>query len=187
MAHTDIAAYNVTAVYPDMAAARYAIGTLEDHGVEADDIALLGRAAEDAAASQETTGRDEQFLQRTSHTAVGGIAAGSGVGATLGFLAGIASFGIPGVGPVVGGGILALVAGGSVAGAGVGLTAASLGRMKQSQAWEATLEDVRSGRVVVGVHTAHESAYRRASAALEDTGAERLHHFDGEGNPLPEG
>lgn len=179
--------YNVTAAYHDMAGARKGVEALERHGVEVDDISLLGRAAEEAVAPETRGERDDKFMDQTRNVGVGGGLAGAGAGGTLGFLAGIAAFGIPGVGPVVGGGILAMVAGGAVAGAGVGITAAAMTRMKQSEAWEATYASVEAGEVVVAMHTANEAEFERAYKVLEGSGTDELHAFDAEGTPLDHG
>jgi len=180
-----MAPFNVTAVYPDMQAARRGVEALEEQGVDADDISLLGRPAADAEAPYDTAEHDAAVLEMTKKTALGGISAGGGLGALGGFLAGIAVFGIPGAGPVVGGGILALVAGGAVAGAGTGLTVASLAKIKQSQEWEATFTHVTEGAVIVAAHTDEEASYHKAASALEGSGATELRRFDAEGQPLP--
>jgi hypothetical protein len=178
------AAYNVTAAYPDMEAAREGVEALERSGVTGSRISLLGRQAEEAAEVRDTAPRDQRTIEEGMKSTIGGAAAGTGVGAALGFVAGAAAFGIPGVGPAVGAGIWAAVLGGAAAGGGVGFTAGAMARMKQSEAWELTLEDVRNGRVIVGAHTDDKEEFDRAVEALEGTSPQTMRQFDADGNPV---
>ncbi|MDQ3028550.1 MAG: hypothetical protein M3R09_00665 [Actinomycetota bacterium] len=177
--------HNAIATFPDLPAAREAIGALEDRGVDGSHISLLGRQGEKAVEDPDTAGRDERMMDTHAKTAAGGIVGGAGVGGAVGFLAGIAAFGIPGVGPAVAGGIWALTLGGAAAGSGVGLAATSYAKIKQSEAWDLTYDTVSNGQVVVGVHTADESELEPAVGVLREHGSGDVTHFDGEGNRLP--
>jgi hypothetical protein len=175
---TSFSAYNVTGCYPDMEGARAGVEALEEAGVAGSRISLLGQAAEEAAEVSDTRQRDEQTIREGMKSTIGGAAAGTGVGAAVGFIAGAVAFGIPGIGPAVAAGIWATTLGGAVAGGGVGFTAGAMARMKQSEAWELTLADVREGRVIVGAHTDDPEEFARASEALEQTGPDTLRFFD---------
>jgi hypothetical protein len=181
---TAFAEHNVTACYPDMEAAREGVEALERSGVTGSRISLLGPQAEEAAEVRDTRQRDEATLQEGMKSTLGGAAVGTGTGAALGFLAGAVAFGIPGVGPAAGAGIWATTIGGAAAGGGVGFTAGAMARMKQSQAWELTLQDVSAGRVVVGAHTDDPEELDRAVEALEGTNPSHIRRFDAEGNEV---
>lgn len=178
------ASHNVIACYPDMDGARAGVEALERAGVNASNISLLGPAAEEAAEEPDTAERDERLMQKGGRATLGGAGVGAGVGGALGFLAGVAAFGIPGVGPVIGGGILAATIGGAAAGGGVGFTAGAMAQLKQSEAWELTLQDVREGNVVVGAHSDDPEDLEKAVDVLEGTGPEQLVRFDRDGNRL---
>lgn len=180
------APFNVTASYPDMASARRGVEVLEEHGIEADDISLGGQPAREAATTGDTAQRDRSFLRQVRNTVLTGVLSGLVVGAVLGFIVGVATFGAPGSEGSNIGGLGALTFGLAAAGAGVGLTAAAMSRMKQSQAWEATLEEpTAQGEVVVGAHTENRAAFERAAKALEGTTPSQISRFDHQGNPLP--
>lgn len=179
------ARHNATACFPDMVAAREAIGSLEQAGVAGSAISLLGPSAEAAANADDTTRQDEAMLQEGMKATLGGAVAGTGLGAAAGFMAGLVAFGIPGVGPAIGAGVWALTIGGAVAGGGVGFTAGAMAKMKQSQAWELTLGDVGEGWVVVGLHTDAQQEFDRGVAVLQEHAPARLRRFDADGHELP--
>ena len=174
--------HNVIACFGDMDAARKAIGALEDRGVDASRISLLGPQVAEAIEQSDTAHRDERIMEEHDKTVIGGGAAGAGVGGAAGFLAGLAAFGIPGAGPVIAGGIWALTLGGAAAGAGVGIAATGYARMKQSQAWELTYDAVSRGQVAVGVHASDESEAAKATDLLQSLGGSELREYDAEGN-----
>jgi len=169
-----------------MASARRGVEVLEELGIDADDISLGGKPAREAVTTGDTVQRDRSFLRHARNTVLTGVLIGLVVGAVLGLVAGIATFGAPGSEGANMGGVGALTFGLAAAGAGVGLVAAAMSRMKQSQAWEATLEEpVSQGDVTVGAHTEDQGAFERAAKALEGTGPSELSRFDQQGNPLP--
>lgn len=176
------ATYNVTASFPDHETAREAIEALELTGVSPSDISLLGPSGEAAADVRDTSSVDEAVISEGLRSTIGGAAAGSGTGGVLGFVVGAAVFGVPGFGPVVAAGIWATTLGGVAAGGGIGFTVGALAEMKQSQAWELTLQDVGEGNFVVGAHTDDWREFGRARRALESCDAARTRDFDREGN-----
>ncbi|HVL99649.1 MAG TPA: hypothetical protein VM324_10205 [Egibacteraceae bacterium] len=179
-----LAAYNVTACYEDMATARRTIESLERAGVPGSHISLLGPQAEEAAEASDTSSRDEEFGETAVRATLGGAATGAGVGGAVGFLAGAAAFGIPGVGPAVGAGIWAATLGGAAAGTGVGFTAGAMSKIKQSEAWELTLQEVGEGYVVVGAHADDRDELERAVEVLAANNPSRMHRFDAEGHEI---
>jgi hypothetical protein len=170
--------YNVTAVYGDMDRARRGVEVLEEHGVDADDIFLGGRAGREAATTQDTEQRDKTTVDRSQKTALRGFIAGGITGAVLGLILGLIFLSDRPAG------ILALTIGSIFPAGGVGLFVFSLANQKQSQAWEATLEEDTEGAVVVGVHTENPETFATAAEALAGTNPEKLNRFDVDGNPL---
>lgn len=104
----------------------------------------------------------------------GGVA-GMGIGAALGWLAGIGSLAIPGVGPFIAAGpIMAALGGAAVGGATGGLVGALVGLGIPE--YEAKLYDgkVRGGNVLVSVHAEDGAQQKRAKQILEQAGAEDI-------------
>lgn len=86
--------------------------------------------------------------------ATAGGAAGLGVGAALGWLAGIGALAIPGVGPLIAAGpIMAALAGGAVGGATGGVIGALVGMGIPEFEAKRYEEKVRSGNILLSVHT----------------------------------
>lgn len=179
-----LATYNVTACFSGMGQARAGVEALERAGVPGSHISLLGPQAEEASATADTSQRDEHLMEKAMRATLGGAATGTGVGGAVGFLAGAAAFGIPGVGPGVGAGIWAATLGGAAAGGGVGFTAGAMAKMKQSQAWALTLQEVSEGYVVVGAHTDDPDELQDAVQALATRDPGKMHRFDADGNEV---
>jgi hypothetical protein len=98
-----------------------------------------------------------------------------GIGAALGWLAGIGSLAIPGVGPFIAAGpIMAALGGAAVGGATGGLVGALVGLGIPE--YEAKLYEgrVRGGNVLVSVHAADGKQQDRAKEILKNAGAEDI-------------
>lgn len=178
------AAHNVTGTFPDMDGARRAIGKLENAGIDSSLISLIGPGPSEAADATDTRQRDLEATTRVGKKAVTGAAAGSAIGGGIGFLAGLAAFAVPGVGSVLGTGVWAATVGGAVAGGGVGGVVGGVAGVETSDAWELTFQNVRAGRVTVGVHADDPQAIDKAAGALDRAGATGLHRFDARGRTL---
>jgi hypothetical protein len=178
------AEHNVLAVFPDMEAARSALLSLEQAGVEAARISLLGPQAEKAAEETDTADRDAGMAKDVTKAAAVGTAAGGAAGGIAGFLAGALAFGVPGIGPVVGAGIWAATLGGAAAGGSIGGLVGGTAVLPQSDAWELTYESVRAGRVIVGVHSERREDVQRAVGVLRRHEPLRLEQFDTKGGRL---
>jgi hypothetical protein len=176
-----LAEHNVVATFPDMETARSAVDALTTAGIEAEDISLLGRAVEEARNDSDTRLRDMEATGEIAKRAGTGIAAGGALGA----LAGVAAFAIPGVGPVVGSGILAAVVGGSVAGASVGGMVGGVAGVSLEEDWDLTFHDsIRAGRVLVAVHAAAKDDVDTAAKVLEGEHPDRLDWLGADGKKL---
>lgn len=172
--------YNLLATYPDMDRAREAISALEVHGTEGDDISLL---APDPDADGEpdtedlTRSRDAGMVRQVG----GRTGAGAVLGTATGVLGTAVVLAIPGVGPVVGAGFWAVMAGSGAAGGALGGIFGAESALRNSEVWEQTFETVREGEVLVGVHSEDRSVVERAGGVLEDTEPGRLEWFDDRG------
>jgi hypothetical protein len=100
---------------------------------------------------------------------------GMGIGAALGWLAGIGSLAIPGVGPFIAAGpIMGALSGAAVGGATGGLIGALVGMGIPE--YEAKLYDgkVRGGNALVSIHTEDRDEKNRAEKILKDAGAQDI-------------
>ena len=104
----------------------------------------------------------------------GGIA-GMGVGAALGWLAGIGTLAIPGVGPLIAAGpIMAALSGAAVGGATGGLIGGLVGMGMPE--YEAKLYDgkIKGGNALVSIHTENGDEKNRAERILKQCGAQDI-------------
>lgn len=103
----------LVAAFEDRLKAERAVDELEQAGFAADDLgyAIRGADAVQGGMITDTQGAKDRKGAMT------GMATGAGLGAVLGAAAALL---IPGVGPVVAGGVLAMALGGAVAGTAVG-------------------------------------------------------------------
>jgi hypothetical protein len=175
------AEHNVTASFPGMDEARDAISALEAAGIESSHISLIGPRAEEAATETDTRQRDLDVTKDIGKKVAAGAAAGTTVGGAVGFLAGLAAFAIPGVGPVLGAGVWAATAAGGVAGGAVGGVLSGVAGIDVSEAWELTFQDVRQGKVVVGVHSDDQSEVGKAEEVLQAQNPLSVKRFDSAG------
>ena len=114
----------------------------------------------------------EQNTKLPEGVATGGVA-GMGVGAILGWLAGIGSLAIPGAGPFIAAGpIMAALGGAAVGGAAGGIVGALVGMGIPE--YEAKLYDgrIRGGNVLISVHTDNSDQVNAAKEIYTRAGAE---------------
>src|SRR5262247_2863186 len=107
--------------------------------------------------------------------ATAGAGAGAVVGGTLGWLAGIGALAIPGVGPFIAAGpIMAALAGAGVGGAVGGVTGALVGMGIPEYEAKRYEGRVKSGGILLSVHSDDSKWTRKAKDILERTGAEDI-------------
>lgn len=161
-----------TAVYCiafDRPHAETIVANLKNSGFMAGDISVL---FPDKGGTRDFA--HEQHTKMPEGVAAGG-AAGLGVGAALGWLAGIGTFAIPGVGPFIAAGpIMAALSGAAVGGAAGGIIGALVGMGIPE--YEAKLYDgkVRSGNVLISVHTDEASRIKIAKDVFEEAKADDI-------------
>ena len=116
----------------------------------------------------------EQNTKLPEGAATGGVA-GMGAGAILGWLAGIGTLAIPGVGPFIAAGpIMAALGGASVGGATGGIIGALVGMGIPE--YEAKLYDgkIRGGNALISVHTENSEQVKTAKEIYKRAGAEDI-------------
>ncbi len=105
-----------------------------------------------------------------------GVTGGALVGGGLGWLAGIGSLAIPGLGPMLAAGpIMGALAGAGVGGAVGGITGALIGLGIPEYEARRYEEIIRDGGVMVSVHVDDREWSRKAKGILEDSGARDIH------------
>jgi hypothetical protein len=159
----------VYGIYQSRFAAENAVEKLKDEKFRNSDISVL-------FASPET---NKEFAHHNStkapEGAITGTAAGASVGGILGWLAGIGSLAIPGLGPLIAAGPIV----GALAGVGVGGTVGGIvGGLigigipeYEARRYEGR---VTSGGVLLSVHADQEEWSRTAQRILKETGAEDI-------------
>jgi hypothetical protein len=139
---------------------------LQQGGTRSDDISVLfsdKRGTKDFAYEHNT---------KAPEGAVAGIGAGGVIGGTLGLLAGIGALAIPGVGPLIAAGPLMATLSGAAAGAAVGGVAGGLIGLGVPEFEAKSYEGkIRSGNILVAVHTDNSETEKRAKQILESNGA----------------
>ena len=142
------------------------VSGLRNTGFTGDDISVL---FPDKGGTKDFA--HEKNTKAPEGAATGGVA-GMGIGAALGWLAGIGSLAIPGVGPFIAAGpIMGALSGAAVGGATGGVVGALIGLGIPE--FEAKLYDgkVRGGNVLVSVHAEDGERQKHARKVLENAGA----------------
>ena len=104
-----------------------------------------------------------------------GAGTGAVVGGTLGWLAGIGTLAIPGLGPFIAAGpIMALLAGVGVGGAVGGITGALIGLGIPEYEAKRYEGRIKAGRILLSVHSENSQSTDRAKEILERTGAQDI-------------
>jgi hypothetical protein len=142
---------------------------LKDSGFSNNDISVLF--------PDKGTTRDFAHQKNTKapEGAVAGASTGGIVGGALGWLAGIGALAIPGIGPFVAAGPIAAALSGAAVGAAVGGIAGALVGMGIPE-YEARRYEgkVRSGNILISVHTEGAAEIAAARKIFEDAGAEDI-------------
>jgi hypothetical protein len=163
MAGKNTAAFGI---YPNEISVRNAVETLESEGFRLEDISVL---------FPENQGTKD-FAHEKGTKAPEGAATGAGTGAViggaLGWLAGVGTLAIPGVGPFLAAGpIMAALAGAGAGGAAGGLVGALVGAgipEYEAKRYEGRIKD---GGILLSVHCDNSEWTRKAKDILETTGA----------------
>lgn len=165
MATTRLRDHNIVASFRDLELADEAIRALADAGATVDDVSVLGRTLDELELrDEEVTGEPiggNVLTQSMTGGAVGGLAGG-----VVGLVGGVAAFAIPGVGAIVGSGLLWSVIAGVGAGSTAGAFAEGVQALSSTSEWDQTLQAIKDGAIVVGVHVDDEDEARRFEKVL---------------------
>ncbi len=159
----------VFGIYPAYASVEYGVDALRTAGFRNSDISVL---------FPENTGtRDFAHEKGTKAPEGATTGAGTGVvlGGALGWLAGVGTLAIPGVGPFIAAGpIMAALAGAGLGGVVGGLTGALIGMgipEYEAKRYEGRVKD---GGILLSVHSDSSDWTKRAKQILEETGAQDI-------------
>jgi ActD protein len=159
----------VFGIFPDRLATENAIAALKEAGFRNTDVSVL---------FPENTGTKD-FAHEKRSKAPEGVAAGASSGAvlggTLGWLAGIGALVIPGLGPLVAAGpIVSALAGIGAGGAVFGFTGALIGLGIPEYEAKRYEGRIKSGGILMSVHSDNQDWTKRAKSILENTGAQAI-------------
>src|SRR5262245_58537236 len=164
MAGKNTAAFGI---FDDRAAVEQAVGRLKAEGYRNTDISVLfpeNRGTKDFAHEKHT---------KAPEGATTGAGTGVVIGGTLGWLAGIGSLAIPGIGPFIAAGpIMAALAGAGVGGTVGGLVGALVGMGIPEYEAKRYEGRIKTGGILLSVHCDNSEWTRKARQILEDSGAE---------------
>ncbi|MGB2603195.1 MAG: quinol:electron acceptor oxidoreductase subunit ActD [Candidatus Sulfotelmatobacter sp.] len=159
----------VFGIYPDYASVENGVDALRAAGYRNTDISVLfpeNVGTKDFAHKKET---------KAPEGAATGAGAGALIGGGLGWLAGIGALAIPGLGPFIAAGpIMAALAGVGVGGAVGGLTGALVGMGIPEYEAKRYEGRVKSGGILLSVHSDNSEWTKRAKEILEQTGAQDI-------------
>jgi hypothetical protein len=145
------------------------VGQLRILGFSNDDISVL---LPDRSGTRDFA--HEQHTKAPEGAATGG-AAGMGIGAVLGWLAGIGTIAIPGIGPFIAAGpIMAALGGAAVGGATGGLIGMLAGMGVPEYEAKRYEGKLRAGNILVSVHTDDAEERSRAKKVFEQNGGEDI-------------
>lgn len=159
----------VFCIIKDETGASNIVGELKSAGFSNNDISVL----------MPDKGGTRDFAHTHSTKAPEGAATGAGaggvVGATLGWLAGIGSLAIPGVGPFIAAGpIMAALSGAAVGAAVGGISGALIGLGIPEFEAKRYEGKVKGGNILVSVHSDNSEETKRAKQIFERAGAEDI-------------
>ncbi len=164
MAGKNTAAFGI---YPNEASVRNGVETLQREGFRLTDISVLFPGNEGT----------KDFAHEKGTKAPEGAATGAGsgavIGGALGWLAGVGSIAIPGVGPFLAAGpIMAALAGAGVGGAAGGLMGALIGAGIPEYEAKRYEGRIKKGGILLSVHCDNSEWTSKAKDILERTGAD---------------
>ncbi len=166
---------NVVGVVPDEAVAGQLVGNLRLAGFPQDDISLIMVEREKAnELAQDDADAGEAVSQVSGNAAKGAVAGG-----TAGVLAGLGTLMLPGIGPVIGTGVLLAMFGGMGAAIG-GMLGLYASEKVSSQVIERYGMALQEGQAVVAVTVPDQDAAQRAEEIFRNAGAVNINSYMGD-------
>lgn len=162
-------AKSVFCIARDEAQACRIVDVLKSSGFSDNDVSVL------LSDKQGTRDFAHEKHTKAPEGATTGVATGGILGGTIGWLAGIGALAIPGVGPLIAAGpILAALSGAAIGAAAGGLTGALIGMGIPEYEAKRYEGKVRSGNVLISVHTDDGEQAGRARQIFEQNNAEDI-------------
>jgi hypothetical protein len=162
-------AKSVFCITRDEAQACRIVDVLKSSGFSDNDVSVL------LSDKQGTRDFAHEKHTKAPEGATKGVATGGILGGTIGWLAGIGALAIPGVGPLIAAGpILAALSGAAIGAAAGGLTGALIGMGIPEYEAKRYEGKVRSGNVLISVHTDYGEQANRARRIFEQNNAEDI-------------
>jgi len=159
----------VFGIYKSRTQVEQAVDRLREAGFRSTDISVLFPVNEGTKEFAHTKGT------KAPEGATTGAGSGLVIGGALGWLAGIGSLAIPGVGPFIAAGpIMAALAGAGVGGAVGGVLGALVGMGIPEYEAKRYEGMVKNGGILLSVHSDDSDWTKRAKNILEQTGAEDI-------------
>jgi Protein of unknown function (DUF3341) len=159
----------VFGIYQDRQSTENAVSALREAGFRNTDISVL---------FPENVGTKDLAHEKNTKAPEGvatGASSGAVIGGTLGLLAGIGALAIPGLGPFIAAGpIMAALAGVGAGGVVGGVTGALIGMGIPEYEAKRYEGRVKSGGVLLSVHSDDDHWTQRAKKILEETGAQDI-------------
>jgi hypothetical protein len=155
--------------YSDQKDVEATISALKDRGFPSSDISVVFP----------NPGMTKEFaVEKNTKAPEGGLAGGGTglvIGGVLGWLAGIGTLAIPGIGPLLAAGpIVAALAGAGVGGAVGGIAGALIGLGLPELEAKRYETAIKMGRILVSVHCQNMRPAERARQVLDDSGAKEV-------------
>ncbi len=159
----------VFGIYQTIAAAEGAVDTLRSSGFRTEDISALlpdNQGTKDFAHEKGT---------KAPEGALTGASTGLVLGGAFGWLAGIGTLAIPGLGPLIAAGpIMAALTGVGIGGVTGGIVGGLVGMGIPEYEAKRYEGRVRAGKILLSVHCDDSDWVKRAKESLEATGAEEI-------------
>ncbi len=160
----------VLATFAEQGRAGAAVHALRTRGIPDDNISVVVRHGEPEVTPEEMAALDREAEATGTDVAIGSVAGG-----LAGFVAGLALFSIPGLGPFLGVGVLAATLGGAALGSAVGERAAHLSTLgvpdERAERYHSALE---AGNVIVAITAPDAETVMAAREVLAINGAEEI-------------
>jgi len=160
MTHT----HTVVGVYDGPSHAEQALNGLKEAGFTPEQVSVVAKEKQDVKQMAEHS-------DMAGEGAATGAVTGGVLGGLTGFLVGISAMVIPGIGPIVGTGILvATLAGAGIGAAAGGLVGALTGQGVSEEDAKGYEESVRQGSILLTVQASSEAQADQAREVFERTG-----------------
>ena len=168
---TNAEQWTVLGTFAQGSAATGALNALREADFRAEQVSVISR---DTATAEQLAADTDMVADEAGRSAM----AGTLLGGLAGWLIGLSAFAIPGVGPIIGAGIIGTTLAGAGLGAAAGGFVGALGTYgipeAEAQGYE---EALRQGHVLLSVHATGTADAARARAIFTASGSQSVRSF----------